>query len=74
MLDLQSEFGQRASRRLDQELIIWLASFDRQGTPPPRPVWFLWNGASQLAYTRPGTAKIEPIRRNPQVALHFDGD
>jgi len=74
MLDLQSEFGQRASRRLDQELIIWLATVDRHGSPQMRPVWFLWNGASLLVYSRPGTAKIEHIRRNPQVALHFDGD
>jgi PPOX class probable F420-dependent enzyme len=74
MLDLRSEFGQKASRRPDQELIIWLATVDRHGSPQPRPVWFLWDGASLLVYFRPGTAKIDRIRRHRQVALHFDGD
>ena len=74
MLDLNSEFGQRASRRLMQETIVWLLTVDRHGAPQPRPVWFYWDGASVLVFSRPDAAKIDHIRRNPQVALHFDGD
>ena len=74
MFDLKTEFGQRARRRLDQERIIWLSTVDRHGAPQPRPVWFYWDGESVLVYSQPGTAKVEHIRRNPQVSLHFDGD
>lgn len=74
MLDLKSEFGERASRRLVTEPIIWLVTVDRHGSPQPRPVWFYWNGESVLVYSQPGAAKVDHIRGNPRVALHFDGD
>jgi len=74
MLDPQSELGRRASQRLDQERIIRLTTIGQHGSPQPRPVWVYWNGKSRLVYSRPETAKIEPVRRNPQGALHFDAD
>jgi PPOX class probable F420-dependent enzyme len=74
MLDGETEFGRRAIRRLEQEPIIWLSTVDRHGAPQPRPVWFYWKGESVLIYSRPGTAKLDHIRRNPHVSLHFDGD
>ena len=44
MLDETTEFGQRASRRLHDQLLAWLTTVDGQGTPQPVPVWFLWDG------------------------------
>ena len=74
MIDLTTEFGQRVKQRLEEEQIIWLTSVSSDGTPQPRPVWYLWDGATILIYSRPNTAKLRHIAANPHVALHFDGD
>jgi PPOX class probable F420-dependent enzyme len=74
MIDLTTEFGQRVSRRLEEERIIWLTTVGDDGTPQPRPVWYLWDGQTILIYSRPNTAKLRHIATNPFVALHFDGD
>lgn len=75
MLDESTEFGQRATRRLRDELLAWLTTVDGRGTPQPVPVWFLWDGQSSiLLYSRPGTAKLENIERNKRASLHLDGN
>ena len=74
MIDKTTEFGQRVTRRLGEERIIWLTTIGRNGTPQPRPVWYLWDGESFLIYSRPGTAKIKHIIARPQVSLNLDGD
>jgi PPOX class probable F420-dependent enzyme len=74
MLDTTTEFGARVMRRLNDELIIWLTTVDSQQMPQPVPVWFLWDGATFLIYSQPNTPKLHNIARNPQVALHLDGD
>lgn len=74
MIDKTTEFGQRVAHRLGEERIIWLTTVDGDGTPQPRPVWFLWDGESFLIYSRPGTAKLRHIPFRPQVSLNFDSD
>lgn len=75
MLDQTTEFGQRAARRLRDDLLGWLTTMDTAGTPQPIPVWFLWDGESSiLVYSRPDTAKLRNIDRNAQVSLHLDGN
>ena len=74
MLDTTTEFGARVVRRLNDEQIIWLTTVDSQQMPQPVPVWFLWDGATFLIYSQPNTPKLRNIARNPQVALHLDGD
>ena len=74
MIDLTTEFGRRVVRRLEEERLIWLTTVDSKGVPQPRPVWFLWDGQRFLIYSRPHTFKLKHIARNPQVALHLDGD
>jgi PPOX class probable F420-dependent enzyme len=74
LTDISSEFGKRVERRLREEWIAWLTTIDSSGTPQPRPIWFLWNGESFLIYSRPGTAKLAHIGRNPRVSLHLDSD
>ena len=72
MLDLSTEQGQAAERRLRAEEIIWLATVRADGQPQPVPVWFLWDGASFLIYSRPHNQKLRNIRANPRVALNLN--
>ena len=66
MLDESSEFGQRAARRLREDVLAWLTTVDRRGTPQPIPVWFLWDGgASILVYSRPGHTEAAEHRGQP---------
>jgi PPOX class probable F420-dependent enzyme len=75
MLDGKTEFGQRAARRLREDVLAWLTTVDRRGTPQPVPVWFLWDGGTSiLVYSRPGTSKLRSIEGNPRVSLHLDGN
>ena len=74
MIDTTTEFGRRVARRLGEERIIWLTTTGRDGTPQPRPVWFLWDGESFLIYSRPGTAKLRHIIARPQVSLNLNSD
>jgi len=75
MIDQGSEFGKRAAQRLRDELIAWLTTVDRAGTPQPIPVWFLWDGdSSVLVYSQPDTPKLRNIGANPRVSLNLDGD
>lgn len=73
-IDTSSEFGARVARRLGSELIGWLVTVSPDGTPEPSPVWFLWDGASLLVYSRPNTPKLRNIAANPRVSLHLDGN
>lgn len=65
---------QRAKKLLDSETIIWLTTVGSDGTPQPRPVWFVPDGEHVLIYSRPGVAKVAHLRSHPQVALHFNAD
>ena len=74
MIDPTTEFGQGVIRRLAEERIVWLTTVGPDGTPHPRPVWFLWDGDSFLVYSKPNTFKLDHIAQNPNVALNFDSD
>ena len=73
-LDTSTEFGQRASRRLREDLIGWLVTVTADQAPQPVPVWFWWDGQTCLIYSRPDTGKLRNLAANSRVALHLDGD
>jgi PPOX class probable F420-dependent enzyme len=72
--DSTSEFGARTERRLEAEPVAWLTAVDGAGTPQPAPVWFVWDGESALIYSDHRAKRLQHLRANPRVALHFDGD
>ena len=74
MIDQSTEFGARAARRLHDEIVIWMTTITPEGSPLPRPVWFLWDGdGSALMYSRP-SPRVRNLESNPRVTLNFDGD
>ena len=62
-----------ALSRLKKDLVIWLATCGRDGSPHVLPVWFLWDGDTFLIYSVPGQ-KVRDIEANPNVALHLNTD
>ena len=71
VLDTTTPAGKRVKRRLEKEIIIWLATAGGDGSPHAVPVWFWWNGKSFLIYSVPGQ-KVTDIEANPKVALHLN--
>jgi PPOX class probable F420-dependent enzyme len=74
MIDFKSELGRQAKHLLDSEYVIWLVTVGSDGTPQPRPVWFIWDNDAVLIYSKPSAAKLKHIASHPQVALHFNSD
>jgi PPOX class probable F420-dependent enzyme len=59
--------------RLKREVVIWIVTVGRDGSPHAVPVWFWWDGESFLIYAVPGQ-KVRDIQANPNVALHLNTD
>jgi len=72
MLDWNNKFGRVAKKHLKNEYFVWLSTVDSTGTPQPRPVWFIWENDSFLVFSQAKAHKLKHIRKNPQVALHFN--
>ncbi len=70
--DPSTEFGARVARRLDTEVVAWLTVVDPAGVPQPTPIWFLWDGATALVYSRQGARRLAHLATHPQVALHLN--
>jgi PPOX class probable F420-dependent enzyme len=74
-IDTSTAFGERAARRIRDEVLGWLVTVSPAGAPQPVPVWFLWDGADGvLLYSRPDKPKLRNIAANPRVSLHLDGN
>jgi PPOX class probable F420-dependent enzyme len=71
-IDTSTEYGARAARHLQDDLVVWLTTVGADGTPQPSPVWFVWDGDTALIYSQPSTPKLRNIERHPRVSLHFN--
>ena len=74
MIDQGSEFGARVARHLREEIVVWMTTVSSAGSPVPRPVWFLWDGADSVAMYSQPKLRIRHLESNPRVTLNFDGD
>ena len=74
MIDLTSEFGQRAKKHLEEEYFAWFTTVGADLTPQPRPVWFIWEDDSFLIFSRPDAFKVAHVKEHQNVALHFNTD
>jgi PPOX class probable F420-dependent enzyme len=75
LIDETTEFGQRVRRQLDSDIVIWLITQGKNGTPQPSPVWFLPDGDDEIViYSQPDKPKLRNIEAHPGVALAFNTD
>jgi len=73
VIDISTDLGARAAKRLADERVLWLVTVDPQGTPQPTPVWFHWDGQDGIVVkSQPRTAKLRNVRANPRVAVHLN--
>lgn len=73
MLDLNSKFGRVVKKHLKDEYFVWFTTVDANGTPQPRPVWFIWdNNDSFLIFSQPNAHKVRHVKNNPKVSLNFN--
>jgi PPOX class probable F420-dependent enzyme len=68
------EMTERLRERIAGERILWLTTVSPTGRPAPRPVWFVWEGAAFIVYSKPRTAKLRHIDHNDRVTLNFNTD
>ncbi|MEU4390041.1 TIGR03667 family PPOX class F420-dependent oxidoreductase [Kribbella sp. NPDC023855] len=71
-IDTSTAFGKRIARQLDDEIVLWLTTVAKSGTPVPTPVWFLWHDGEILISSQPDKAKLRNIAARPQVSLNFN--
>ena len=75
--DPASPAGKSVARRLHDEPFVWLTTVDEEGVPQPLAVTFLWDEAHStfLTYSLPESerGRLAHLRKNPKVALHFEG-
>jgi PPOX class probable F420-dependent enzyme len=72
MLDLSDPKGEHIDRRLQAEPIIWLSTTRPDGRPHLVPVWFVWDGATILFFSKPSAQKVRNLRHSPHVMLALD--
>ncbi len=75
IFDTSTEFGARAARRLQDDLVVWMTTVNANGAPVPSPVWFLFDGGDDevVVYSQL-TPRVKNIESHPQVTLNFDGN
>ncbi|MEU4194310.1 TIGR03667 family PPOX class F420-dependent oxidoreductase [Kribbella sp. NPDC026611] len=71
-IDTSTTFGRRIARQLDDEIVIWLTTVGKSGTPAPNPVWFLWHDGEIIVASQRGKAKLHNLAANPRVTLNFN--
>jgi PPOX class probable F420-dependent enzyme len=74
MLNFKTKFGRKVWKHIKEEYAIWLTTVGADGTPQPRPVWFVWDNDSILIYSQASAFKVAHIKKHKQVALHFSAD
>jgi PPOX class probable F420-dependent enzyme len=72
MLDLTQERHAHINQRLRDDIVVWLGSVRPDGRPHLAPVWFLWNGAALLIFSKPNQQKIRNLRKNARVVVALD--
>lgn len=63
-----------AGERLRTDLIGWLTTVARDGTPQSSPVAFVWDGQAITVWSEPGAAKVTNLVENHRCSFHLNSD
>ena len=63
--------GPRASilDALEHEPVVWLSTTRPDGGPHVVPLWFVWDGRSIVAFSKPDAQKVRNLRADPRVMV-----
>src|SRR5258708_10577386 len=62
----------RVEERLRSDEMVWLTTVRPDGRPHNIPVWFLWESATILIFSKPNSQKIRNLLQNQSVTLALD--
>ena len=54
---------------LEQQLVIWVSSVRPDGLPHIVPMWFIWDGASILGFSKPQAQNVRNLLAKPRVMV-----
>ena len=54
---------------LEHELVVWLSTTRPDGGPHVVPLWFVWDGRSIVAFSKPHAQKVRNLRADPRVMV-----
>jgi PPOX class probable F420-dependent enzyme len=74
LIDTHTAFGARGAAHLRDDVVVWFTTVAPGGTPQPSPVWFLWDGADEVAVYSKESQRTTNLAGNPRVSLNFRGD
>ena len=54
---------------LEHEPVVWLSTTRPDGGPHVVPLWFVWDGRSIVAFSKPHAQKVRNLRADPRVMV-----
>ncbi|MBU1227864.1 MAG: pyridoxamine 5'-phosphate oxidase family protein [Actinobacteria bacterium] len=63
-----------AAERLRTDLVGWLTTVARDGTPQASPVAFLWDGETVTVWSEPDAPKVTNLVENHRCSFHLNSD
>ena len=74
IFDTSTEAGAAAERRMRSEMVGWLTTVARDGTPQSSPVAFLWDGETVTVWSEPTAPKVTNLVENHRCSFHLNSD
>ncbi len=63
-----------AAERLGTDLVGWLTTVAKDGTPQSSPVAFLWDGETVTVWSETGALKVRNLVENHRCSFHLNSD
>ena len=74
VFDTSTEAGAAAEQRMRTEMVGWLTTVARDGTPQSSPVAFLWDGETVAVWSEPDAPKVTNLVENHRCSFHLNSD